>query len=165
VPDIFIQFAASLVGKPIEFYSCFLSYSTKDDQFAQQLYRDLQSNGVRCWRFPESARWGETVWGEIDRGIKLYDKLVLILSEHSLQSGPVLRELERALQREDTEKREILFPIRFDDFVFGGWHHERKADVTRKVIGDFSNWKDADAYQKAFARLLRDLKASGGNAA
>lgn len=26
-------------------------------------------------------------------------------------------------------------------------------------IGDFTRWKDHDAYQKAFERLLRDLKA------
>jgi hypothetical protein len=27
-------------------------------------------------------------------------------------------------------------------------------------IGDFTRWKDRDAYQKSFARLLRDLKVS-----
>jgi hypothetical protein len=26
-------------------------------------------------------------------------------------------------------------------------------------IGDFTRWKDHDSYQKAFERLLRDLKA------
>ena len=26
-------------------------------------------------------------------------------------------------------------------------------------VGDFSRWKDEDAYQKSFERLLRDLKA------
>ena len=28
-------------------------------------------------------------------------------------------------------------------------------------IGDFRNWKDHDAFRKAFERLLRDLKNSG----
>jgi hypothetical protein len=28
-------------------------------------------------------------------------------------------------------------------------------------IGDFTQWKNHDAYQKAFKRLLRDLRASG----
>jgi hypothetical protein len=27
------------------------------------------------------------------------------------------------------------------------------------TIGDFTAWKDHDAYQQAFTRLLRDLKA------
>jgi len=67
---------------------------------------------VRCRDFPEDAKWGESVWGEIDRTIKVYDKLVVICSSSSLKSEPVIREIERALQREDREHRHILFPIR-----------------------------------------------------
>ena len=107
----------------------------------------------------EDAKWGETVWGEIDQGIKLYDKLVVICSKDSLQSSAVLREIERALQREDREKKNVLFPIRLDDYVFEGWEHERRADVVKKVVGDFRDWKNLDAYQKSFARLLKDLRA------
>ena len=29
-------------------------------------------------------------------------------------------------------------------------------------IGDFTRWKEHDAHQVAFERLLRDLKAEGG---
>jgi hypothetical protein len=32
----------------------------------------------------------------------------------------------------------------------------------RRHIGDFSSWKEKSSYQKAFDRLLRDLKAMGG---
>jgi hypothetical protein len=32
----------------------------------------------------------------------------------------------------------------------------------RRHIGDFLNWKDEISYQKAFERLLRDLKAGSG---
>ena len=41
VPEVFIQYAASLVGKAIEYYSCFLSYSSKDNEFARRLYDGL----------------------------------------------------------------------------------------------------------------------------
>jgi hypothetical protein len=35
------------------------------------------------------------------------------------------------------------------------------ADIRRqRHIGDFSVWKDADSYQRAFDRLLRDLRAA-----
>jgi uncharacterized protein YjbI with pentapeptide repeats len=47
VPDIFIQYAASLTGAAFEFYSCFINYSGKDDTFVQRLYADLQAKGVR----------------------------------------------------------------------------------------------------------------------
>jgi DNA-binding NarL/FixJ family response regulator len=81
------------------------SYSPQDDDFAQRLYADLQAKNVRCWRFDENAKWGEPVWGEIDTAIRHYDKLVVICSKHSLQSQPVIREIERALQKEDREHR------------------------------------------------------------
>jgi uncharacterized protein YjbI with pentapeptide repeats len=167
VPENMITFMHSLAGqaKAFEFYSCFISYSSKDTDFAERLHADLQSKGVRVWYFPEDAKWGETVWGEIDRSIKVYDKLIVVLSENSLQSGPVNREIERALIREDKEGKGILFPIRIDDYIFNTWEHERKADVTRKVVGDFSSWdKDAAKYDKAFDKLLKGLQAESGKA-
>jgi uncharacterized protein YjbI with pentapeptide repeats len=157
VPEDFITYMKSLVGKAIEFYSCFISYSSKDDDFAQRLYADLQARNVRCWKFDENAKWGEPVWGEIDRSIRLYDKLVVICSENSLQSEPVIREIERALQREDRDKKNILFPVRIDDYLFEKWDHPRKADVVSKTVGDLRRWKNADDYTKAFKRFLDAL--------
>lgn len=160
IPDTFIEFSRSLVGKPIEFYSCFISHSGKDRTFCERLYADLQAKGVRVWYFPEDAKWGESVWGEIDRSIKIYDKLVVVCSENSLTSGPVLREIERALRREDEERKNILFPITIDDYIFDEWEHPRKADVLAKVVGDFKGWnRDADKYDAAFEKLLKALKA------
>ena len=154
VPEDFIVYMKSLVGKPIEFYSCFISYSSKDDDFAQRLHADLQAKNVRCWRFDENAKWGEPVWAEIDRSIGYYDKLVVICSAKSLQSQPVIREIERALQREDRENKNILFPVRIDDYLFEEWDHPRKADVVSKTVGDFRGWKNMEDYSKAFTRFL-----------
>jgi hypothetical protein len=77
------------------------------------------------------------VWHEIDSTIKIYDKLIVVCSRASLHSGPVLREIERALTSEDFEKKNLLFPIRLDKFIFSEWQHEGKADLIAKVIGDF----------------------------
>jgi hypothetical protein len=157
VPEDFITYMKSLFGKAIDFYSCFISYSTKDDDFAQRLYIDLQAKNVRCWKFDENAKWGESVWGEIDTAIRHYDKLVVICSEDSLQSPPVIREIERALQKEDREHRNVLFPIRIDDYLFDEWDHPRKADVVSKVIGDFRGSDNLATYSKAFPRFLDAL--------
>ncbi len=86
-PDIFIEYMRSLVGKPIEFYSCFISYSSKDQAFAERLYADLQSKNVRCWFAPEDLKIGDKFRVRIDESIRLYDKLLLVLSEHSLASN------------------------------------------------------------------------------
>jgi hypothetical protein len=37
-----------------------------------------------------------------------------------------------------------------------GWAEEIRGT---RYIGDFRQWKEHEAYQKAFSRLLRDLKA------
>ena len=160
VPENFIMFMRSLTGKAFDFYSCFISHSARDKRFCERLYADLQAKGVRVWYFPEDAKWGETVWGEIDRTIKVYDKLIVVCSENSLQSVPVQREIERALNREDKEHKNILFPIRIDGYIFDNWEHPRKADVLEKVVGDFSSWeRDAAKYDKAFDKLLKGLQA------
>ncbi|MGD0059795.1 MAG: toll/interleukin-1 receptor domain-containing protein [Verrucomicrobiia bacterium] len=139
-------------------------YSEYDREFADRLHADLQNKRVRCWLFSEDAKWGEAVWGGIDRGIKYYDKLVVVCSENSLQSPAVLREIERGLQREDREKKNVLFPITIDDYIFDKWDHPRKADVLSKVGGDFRQWNDP-AYQKSLARLLKHLQATDSKTA
>ena len=45
VPDDLITHSKSLVGRPFEFYSCFVSYSSRDEELAQRLYADLQTTG------------------------------------------------------------------------------------------------------------------------
>lgn len=161
VPDSMIEYARSLVAAehPIDYYSCFISHSSHDTALAERLYADLQAKGVRCWYAPHDMQIGEPILDGIDRGIRLHDKLLLILSEASVESGWVEQEVHMALAREKTERRRVLFPIRLDDAVIEsrrGWPAILRETIH---IGDFRQWKDHDMYQSAFARLLRDLKA------
>jgi hypothetical protein len=162
IPEEFITYISSLVGRPIEYYSCFISYSSKDERAATRLNDDLQAAGVRCWFAPEDLRVGDPFRQRIDESIRVHDKLLLILSSHSVSSAWVQDEVEAALERERREKRLVLFPIRIDNAVMDtdqAW----AASIRRgRHIGDFTRWKDRDSYQQAFQRLLRDLKAEGG---
>ena len=81
----------------------------------------------------------------------------MICSGHSLQSPPVIREIERALQKEDREHKNVLFPIRIDGYRFDEWDDPRKADVVSKVAGDFRGWENHATYAKAFSRFLDAL--------
>src|SRR6266568_3783383 len=159
VPDSIIEAIPSLIGslRPIDFYSCFISYSDKDRAFAERLYDDLQSKGVRCWFAPEDLKWGEKIRTGIDEAIHLHDKLLLILSKHSVASGWVEHEVKSALAKERKEKRIVLFPIRLDKAIFDSplaWATEIRHE---RNIGDFTGWKQHDDYQKALARLLSEL--------
>ncbi|HUE73461.1 MAG TPA: toll/interleukin-1 receptor domain-containing protein [Pirellulaceae bacterium] len=158
VPESLITYLHSLTRKALEFYSCFISYTQADDSISERLYNDLQAASVRCWRWREDAKWGRTLMGEVDHAIRLYDKLVVILSEQSLQSEPVIREIERALQKESRDKKEVLFPIRVDDAIFS-WQHGLQPDVVRKVMGDFRDWTDPAKYKASLKRLIECLQA------
>ena len=178
VPDAIITYMRSLVLEPIEFYTCFISYAHQDQAFASRLYADLQDRGVRCWYYPESATVGRRVWEDVERSIKVYDKLVVIFSQASLSSPAVVREIEVALNkeysiaqnnaqrnRETTSEKptrltdpDVLFPIRIDDYVFSGWEHHRKHNVISRNVGDFVGWEtDVRKYQDSLNRLLHAL--------
>ena len=87
LPDDLISYARSLIGHHSQYYSCFISYSSKDQEFVDQLYADLQDNGVRCWLATEDLRTGAKIRDSIDRSIFQYEKLLLVLSQHSVTSA------------------------------------------------------------------------------
>lgn len=158
VPENFITYAASLAGCAFEFFSCFISYASKDHAFVERLHTDLQNKGVRCWFAPEDLGIGEKTRAAIDESIRVHDKLLLVLSKYSTASDWVEQEVETALANERLHKRLVLLPIRIDDAVMKintGWPALIK---NSRNIGDFKKWKEYDAYQKALNRLLRDLK-------
>lgn len=158
LPDNFITYARSLAGKAIDYYSVFISYSGKDNDFAKRLYADLQDDGVRCWFAPEKMEIGDRFLFKIDESIQRYDKLLLVLSENSVMSRWVKHEVMEALEKEAYEDRLVLVPIRLDGAVMNtneGW--AAKIKKTRH-IGNFTDWRDLGSYHVALKRLLRDLK-------
>jgi len=93
LPDGFILYVRSLVEESVQFFSCFISYSSRDRQFAQRLHNDLQSSGVRCWFAPEDLKGGDKLSSQIDEAIHLHDKLLLVLSGNSTKSEWVSTEI------------------------------------------------------------------------
>lgn len=166
VPNEFISYAKSLVGSAIEFYSCFISYSTRDEEFAIRLHADLQANGVRCWFAPHNVQGGRKLHEQIDEAIRLHDKLLLVLSPHSMASEWVRTEISKARKRGVRGKRRVLFPIGLAPFdAIRDWENfdadigkDSAREIREYFIPDFTKWKDHDSYQKAFERLLRDLR-------
>ena len=61
VSDDCIAYVGSRVRRAVEFYSYFISYSTKDQEFAQRLNADRQSKGVRCWFAPHDIQGVKTI--------------------------------------------------------------------------------------------------------
>ena len=167
LPDTLIQYIPSLLNaSAIQFYSCFISHSSKDQGFADRLFNDLQGKGIRCWYAPEEMKGGEKVYEQIDAAIRVHDKLLLVLSENSMNSEWVKTELRRCMKAERKEQKRKLFPIGLVDYqAIIDWEcfdadygKDLAVEVREYFIPDFSSWKNHDSYQKALSRLLRDLK-------
>ncbi len=76
LPNEWIDFDRATMVSPIVYYTVFISYSSKNEDFAKRLYSDLQSNGVRCWFAPEDFKIGDKIRPLIDELIHLHDKLL-----------------------------------------------------------------------------------------
>ena len=175
IPDRLIIYLPSIFGEmdPIQFYSCFISYSTKDQDFAERLHSRMRDKGLRVWFAPEDMQAGRKMHEQVDEAIRLYDKLLLVLSEHSVGSKWVRDEIRRARRAEVREGRRKLFPIRLMDYGslerWESFYADLAEDVAEEVreyfIPDFSGWKDHDAFEAGFARLLKDLKSEASTGA
>jgi hypothetical protein len=158
--DNLIDYLPSLLNQPIQFYSCFISYSSQDQDFADRLHADLQNKGVRCWFAPHDLPIGARTWDTIDEAIRLRDKVLLILSRNAIGSDWVEDEVTKAFAEERTRKQLVLFPVRLDDAVMKTTEPWAGKLRDNRNIGDFRKWKDHDAYEKALERVLRDLKVA-----
>jgi hypothetical protein len=162
----------SLLNQPIQFYSCFISYSTKDQEFAERLHADLDNKGVRNWFDRHDMQSGKKIHEQIDEAIRLYDRLLFILSKNSMESEWVKTEIAKARKREKKENRRVLFPVRLVDLeTLRDWEcfdadtgKDSAREIREYFIPDFSKWKDHDSYQEAFDRLLKHLKAEAERA-
>lgn len=169
IPDEFITYLPSLLGarQSVEFYSCFISYSHSDEEFAQRLCSRMKDERIRVWFAPEDIQGGKKIHEQIESAIQFHDKLLVVLSENSLQSQWVMTEIRNARRTEIDQKRRKLFPLLLVDFeTVRRWKcfdsesgKDLAIEVREYFIPDFLNWKDHDTFELAFKRLLRDLKA------
>ena len=122
---------------------------------------------------------GRKIHEQIDEAIRVHDKLLLILSGHSMASDWVGTEIALATQvsaqnkganlgHQAREKKQMLFPITIAPFEeVKQWKQmdgDSGADVAKKVreyyIPDFSRWdSDHVGYQREFEKLVSALKA------
>jgi hypothetical protein len=164
LPDALIDYLPSLLHEAIQHYSCFISYSSKDDEFVHRLHADLQDKGVRCWYAPHDMKIGAKILDTLDEAIRLRDKVLLVLSEASIASDWVEDEVTKAFAEERQRTMTVLFPVRVDDAVFATKEAWALKLRDNRHIGDFRAWKDHDAYQKALERVLRDLRVEQASA-
>ena len=157
LPDRLIDYLPSLLNQPIQFYSCFISYSAKDQDVAERLHADLQNKGVRCWFAPHDLPIGAKILDGIDEAIRLRDKVLLILSEHSIKSDWVEDEVTTAFEEERKRGQPMLFPIRLDDTVMTTRQRLGLRSFARAISAISGTGRITRSIMKSLERVLRDL--------
>ncbi|MFL6451707.1 MAG: toll/interleukin-1 receptor domain-containing protein [Bryobacteraceae bacterium] len=170
VPESLITYARSLVASPVDFYSCFISYSHQDKLFARRLHETLQGRGIRCWLDEKQLLPGDSIYDHVDRGIRHWDKFLLCCSEHSLKpSSWVDKEILTALEKEDqltrqrAEKVHALIPLNLDDYIFtDAWNSGYRAQIRSRLAADFGWERDNAAFEEQVENVIRALRADEG---
>ena len=168
VAEPYIEAMRLSIAKPIEFYSCFISYSHADKEFARLLYDRLQGLGIRCWLDEHELLAGDNIYDAVDRGIRLWDKVLLCCSETALTSWWVDQEIdsafekERRLQKERGKKVTLVIPLDLDGYLFK-WQDGKGSKLRERYALGFAGWdKDAQLFGERVDLVIKALRSDAG---
>ncbi len=117
----------------------FLSHSSKDKAFIRQLASDLTSEGILIWLDEQQINVGDSINSSINQGLAESDYFVIALSDNSVNSEWVNRELNSALIDEIEEKKVRVLPIKLSDCEFPKLIKDKKyADFTKSYKNGFN---------------------------
>jgi len=136
----------------------FISHSHADGIFVDKLESKLNEKGVRFWRDIHEMKAGR-VEKQIDRAISQNSTVLLVLSEHSLNSDWVEHEVRTARGLEKEMGRDVLCPVALDDsWKNSPWPERVMEQVTEYNILDFSAWEDDAKFDGMFRKLIDGLE-------
>lgn len=144
VTEILLQAARMRGDRPIEYPTCLISYATPDRAFVERFQQDLQAQGIVC----DSLPYDTLTNNGVTQLVTVYDRLLLLISDRI--SGDTFHVLEKC----GSGRTFRIFlsspgPLQVRYLISG---------LKPRIDKDFTRWRDQNAYQEAFSRLLRDLK-------
>jgi hypothetical protein len=122
----------------------FVSHSSSDKPFIRQLAADLSNSGITVWLDEQKIKVGDSIVDKVGQGLAESDYFIIVLSENSVDSQWVKKELNQALLAEIEQRKVKVLPIKLSEC-------EIPALIKDKKYADFSlNYRSG----------LKDLLAS-----
>jgi hypothetical protein len=128
----------------------FISHSTKDKPFVRKLAADLVASGVKVWLDEQNILVGDSIPEKIAQGLAESDFFLIVVSENSVNSAWVKRELNSAIVHEIERRKVTVLPIKLDGA-------KMPDTINDKLYADFSQ-----SYEDGLEKLLRSIKARQG---
>ncbi len=115
---------------------------------------------------------GDRILDVVNDAIRLHErfccaaltrKILLCCSESSLESWWVKDEIEKALERERREKRDIIIPLNLDGYLLDGWESGQASTIRSRLAADFTGCEHDNAkFEEQFERVVRALRTGKG---
>jgi hypothetical protein len=125
----------------------FLSHSSKDKPFIRQLASDLAKQGIDTWLDEQRILVGDSITEKIGQGLAQSDYFIIALSEASVGSAWVKKELSGALLREVERRKVTVLPIKLSECEIPEMLQDKK-------YADFSK-----SYKEGLQELIKTMKA------
>ena len=77
-------------------HDVFISYSSRNTEFAEAVCEKLEDNGIECWIAPRNIKTGTNYAKEIMDGLDLAKMVVLVFSKDAQDSEYVNNEIDTA---------------------------------------------------------------------
>lgn len=131
--------------------SVFLSHSSKDKFFARKLAEELSKFGIKVWIDEAEMKVGDSLIDKISHAIDKSDYVAAILSNNSVQSNWVKKELHIAMTREIEGRNLTILPILIEQCLIPSFLQD-------KLYADFT---DTSKFDDALSKILDAIGVKG----
>lgn len=164
VPASVASLQEAIGAAPPSLTEYYIACRDDDEEFARKLSADLALQGVTAWVFSERVRGNALVsrlsssdQEEIERWLRDYDKLIVVVSSRALDTEAILNDITAARDKQQSADRWLLYYVAPDDALMQPSGRAARNMAAENVIFDLRAG-DAASYAAEVAKLADALK-------